>query len=59
MLASYRAQDWAGAHAAIDECRWRDARLAQLYDLYAERIDFFAANPPGPDWEGVFVATEK
>ena len=59
LLKAYRRQDWAGARAAIGECRRRDARLAQLYDLYAERIDFYAANPPGPDWEGVFVATEK
>jgi adenylate cyclase len=59
MIACYRAQDWAGARAAIDECRRYDARLAQLYDLYEERLGFFAANPPGPDWEGVFVATEK
>jgi len=59
MLASYRAQDWAGACTAIAECRRCAARLAQLYDLYDERIGFFAANPPGPDWDGVFVATEK
>jgi adenylate cyclase len=59
MLVSYRAQDWASARTAIGECRRCEARLAQLYDLYDERIGFFAANPPGPDWDGVFVATEK
>jgi adenylate cyclase len=59
LLKAYRRQVWAGARAALGESRRCDARLAQLHDLYAERIDFFAANPPGPDWEGVFVATEK
>ncbi len=59
LLKAYRRQDWAGARAALGECQECDARLARLYDLYAERIEFFAASPPGPDWEGVFVATEK
>jgi adenylate cyclase len=59
MLACYRAQDWARARAAIGECRRYDARLAQLYDLYDERIGLFAVSSPGPDWDGVFVATEK
>jgi adenylate cyclase len=59
LLASYRRQDWAGARAAIADCRRYDAGLAQLYDLYEERIGFFAANPPGCDWDGAFVAGEK
>ena len=59
MLACYRAQDWVGAAAALGECRRYDARHGRLYDLYDGRIRFFAANPPGPDWDGVFVATEK
>jgi adenylate cyclase len=59
LLKAYRRQDWAGARDAIAECRKYDARLAQLYDLYDERIRFFAANPPGPDWDGAFVASEK
>ena len=59
MLKAYRRQDWAGARAAIVDCRRNDACLARLYDLYEERIAFYAANPPGPDWDGVFVASEK
>jgi len=59
MLARYRAQDWAGARAALALCRGLDPARAELYDLYAERIEYFAANPPGPDWDGVFVATSK
>jgi adenylate cyclase len=59
LLKAYRRQDWAGARAAIAECRQYDAPLAQLYDVYDERIGFFVANPPGPDWDGVFVAGEN
>jgi adenylate cyclase len=59
LLKAFRQQDWVAARAAIGECRQYDARLAQLYDIYDERIGFFAANPPGPDWDGVFVAGEK
>jgi adenylate cyclase len=59
LLKAFRRQDWASARAAIGECRQYAAPLAQLYDIYDERIGFFAANPPGPDWDGVFVAVEK
>ena len=33
--------------------------LGRLYDLYAERIAEFAAAPPPPDWDNVYVATSK
>ncbi|HJU18577.1 MAG TPA: adenylate/guanylate cyclase domain-containing protein [Stellaceae bacterium] len=59
MLVGYRRQDWAGARAALAECRGRDPRLEALYDLYEERIAHYADNPPGPDWDGVFVAVTK
>jgi adenylate cyclase len=59
MLACYRAQDWAGARAALAECREYSERLGSFYDLYAERIEFFEVNPPGPAWDGVFVAETK
>ncbi len=59
MLACYRAQDWAGAHAALDDCRGCDPRLDGLCTLYQERIAYFADNPPAADWDGVFVAETK
>jgi adenylate cyclase len=59
LLCCYRAQDWEGAAAALAQCRGLDAGLAPLYDLYDERIRRFAAEPPGPQWDGVFVALEK
>jgi adenylate cyclase len=59
MLSSYRAQNWSGAGAALAECRDYDPALAGFYDLYAERIAHFAANPPDLDWDGVFVSETK
>jgi adenylate cyclase len=59
LLKAYRRQDWASARAAIADCRRYDASLAQLYDLYEERIGSFAVNPPGCAWDGVFVASDK
>jgi adenylate cyclase len=58
LLRCYRAQDWEAAQAALERCRDGFA-LAGLYDLYAERIAHFEANPPGPDWNGVYVAETK
>jgi adenylate cyclase len=59
MLDRYRRQDWPGARAALADCRGRDERLEELYELYAERIAYFADNPPAADWDGVFVALTK
>ena len=39
-----------------------DSRLVtlyDLYDLYEERIEDYAENPPGADWDGVYVASRK
>ncbi|HZT89451.1 MAG TPA: adenylate/guanylate cyclase domain-containing protein [Stellaceae bacterium] len=59
MIACYRAQDWAAARAALDACRGHDRRMEEFYDLYEERIAHYEKEPPGPDWDGVFVAVSK
>lgn len=59
MLAAYRAQEWGYALAALAECRAAAPALAGLYELYGERIDYFLKNPPGRDWDGVFIAETK
>jgi adenylate cyclase len=60
MIAAYRAQAWDEAEAVAADCRARAAgALDGLYDLYAERIADFRASPPGPHWDGVYVATSK
>jgi len=59
MLRAYRGQQWPSTRQLIAECRDLDGRLSHLYDLYEERVEFYQVNPPGPDWDGVFVATSK
>jgi adenylate cyclase len=59
MLAAYRARDWSAARMALGECRGGDPRLAALYALYEERIAEYEADPPGADWDGVYVAKTK
>ena len=62
LLAAYRAQDWAGARAALARCRelaQAFPELCEFYDLYEARITAYEADPPGPDWDGVFVAESK
>jgi adenylate cyclase len=59
MLAFYRAQDWASAQAALERCRKSAPQLAEFYDEYENRIAYFTDEPPGADWNGVFVAETK
>jgi adenylate cyclase len=59
MLEAYRAQQWEEARARADECRALDPGLDDLYDVYAMRIQAMQLDPPGPGWDGVFVATTK
>ena len=61
MLATYRKQQWDEAKSLIDRCR----KLANgfgvdgLYDMYVERIAAHRADPPPPDWNGVYEAQSK
>jgi adenylate cyclase len=61
MLAAYRGQRWDEAEELIARCREQQDlyRLTELYDLYVGRIAAYRADPPGADWNGVFVATTK
>ena len=61
MLAAYRAQQWDKTREGIAECRRIDTAgvMSGFYDLYDERIADCEKTPPGPDWDGVFVATSK
>ena len=62
MLAAYRGRQWQQARQLVAECRELDTLngdLTGLYDLYERRLDDFEANPPGPDWTGVYVAETK
>ncbi|MBV6633936.1 MAG: adenylate/guanylate cyclase domain-containing protein [Alphaproteobacteria bacterium] len=69
MLIAYRSQNWDGALTLLDQMKSeaealgerlpRGTNIQVLYDLYAERISSYRAEPPGDDWDGVFVATTK
>ena len=60
MLAAYRTQDWDGAVAALNECAEVAPDLLKgFYEVYSARIAEFRADPPGADWDGVYVAKSK
>jgi adenylate cyclase len=60
-LACYRKQQWDQALELIDRCRklTNGFDVAGLYDMYVERIETYRANPPPPDWDGVYEAESK
>ena len=61
MLVAYRKRDWDGALALIERCRSAANGLdvAGLYDMYVERIATYRADPPPPNWDGVYEAETK
>ena len=56
-LALYRKRGFDAAQAIFQ--RLQDANPHMLYELYLGRIAAFQAEPPGDDWDGVYVATTK
>jgi adenylate cyclase len=61
MLGRFRKQEWDAALSLIDRCRKIAGgfEAAGLYDMYMERIETYRADPPGPDWDGVYEAESK
>ncbi|MEQ5775273.1 adenylate/guanylate cyclase domain-containing protein [Thalassospira sp. NFXS8] len=60
MIKAYRGQNWDQVETLLLSLRQNPVRdLSILYDMYDERIAAFRKSPPGPDWDGVFVATSK
>ena len=61
MLVAFRKQDWDGALDQRERCRSAANGLdvAGLYDMYVERISTYRADPPPPDWDGVYEAESK
>jgi adenylate cyclase len=57
-LAKYRRRDFAPAKTLFSNVIEinRDDKAARMY---VERCDLLAANPPSPDWAGVWVMTTK
>ncbi|NOZ03516.1 MAG: adenylate/guanylate cyclase domain-containing protein [FCB group bacterium] len=62
-LALYRKQEWDKAKRAFAEAE----KLEEVFTnrptnpsrVYLERCDFFKANPPGDDWDGVWTLKSK
>lgn len=57
-VLAYRESDWESSQSAFNSV------LAASADdvpsrVYMERIAHFKANPPPPDWDGVWVLEEK
>jgi adenylate cyclase len=61
MLAIFRKQKWDDALALIKRCRGvaNGFDLGGFYDMYSERIATYRADPPPPDWDGVYEAETK
>ncbi len=61
MLTSFRSQQWDEALRLIDRCRKlaNGFEVAGLYDMYVERVSDYRADPPPPDWNGVYEAHTK
>ncbi|MEO5338141.1 MAG: adenylate/guanylate cyclase domain-containing protein [Magnetospirillum sp. WYHS-4] len=61
LLAAYRAQDWTAAKARLADCRrlMDGYNMAGYYEMMDERVAEFEQNPPGAEWDGVYVAKTK
>jgi adenylate cyclase len=61
MLSHYRHRDWVAALDVIEQGRAFDdeGRFKTLYNVYAERIRAFQADPPPEDWNGAFALETK
>jgi hypothetical protein len=59
MLQAYRAQKWQEARDLMQACTAIYPHLERLYDLYRDRIGQYERNPPGENWDGVFIALTK
>ncbi|MFK7866424.1 MAG: CHASE2 domain-containing protein [Alphaproteobacteria bacterium] len=60
IIDNYRKQEWKTSLALIQEnIRLCDGVLDDFYDILRARINYFIAQPPPKDWDGVYVAQTK
>lgn len=63
MITAYRQQEWEWARDAVAKLSKisedADIDLSGYLDLYSWRIEEFMENPPGANWDGVYVASSK
>jgi adenylate cyclase len=58
-LIAYRTKDWVKALEHIDVYADQVPSFEHYYRLFEQRIRTLQANPPGPEWTGIFVAQSK
>ncbi len=60
-LAAYRGQQWNEAAHCLGavEAAGEGFDIAHLFPLFAARLADLSAEPPGPGWDGVYIATSK
>jgi adenylate cyclase len=54
---AYLERRWDAAETGFRDLQQEDDRV--IYRIYLERLARLRAEPPGPDWDGVFVHTSK
>ena len=60
LISEYREQNWGNAKALVVKARASAGdKFDGLYDLFSSRILEYESNPPGSEWDGVFIATDK
>ena len=57
-LAAYRRQDWDQAEPAFKSCL-AGSTTDPVPRVFIERIAHLRANPPGPNWDGVWEFQTK
>lgn len=58
MLRLYRKQEWDKAELQLFNLS-RLSPQTKLYEVYSERVAYYRNNPPGENWDGVFVFKTK
>jgi adenylate cyclase len=58
VLGLYRKQEWDKAELQLFNLL-KIAPHTKLYEVYAERVAYYRNNPPGENWDGVFVFKTK
>jgi adenylate cyclase len=59
LLVAYRSQKWGKARKLAGDCTSIAPHLEGLYDHYRDRIGHYEEEPPGKNWDGVYVALTK
>jgi adenylate cyclase len=54
----YRKQEWDEAERRLNDLAGASPET-KMYRLYLDRIAYFRVQPPGENWDGVFVFTNK